>query len=371
MDEEGRCWLGGLNWRALSYYPLKDEFVTISRYLRFCSTTWGYINLNPERFHVSGNDPLIKRMLAVEKLQERDFFVHLSAAREWWQQQYGDTDLKLPLISKAPPKAKTFRKFPMTEEIWAVIKAETNPIYKCLWLAGAFGGLRISEQLNAWQVDILPGSSREHFFDQRTMGPTNTILFLRADPIESRYIDHPGRKGPTRRQHLNDHYHRLPRSQLPASDPLHAGWKGTVYSGEFLSHQVFWIDDHAAALFAECATEIRQFHRHHQTSKKHPWFYVNIADPTGKYRGDPVKISRVETAFEDAFLRVGLKPHAWGRNIHGLRHHYKWFAKEQLGIEPEHIQVMMGHRRIQSQDEYGNNARTTNELLSAAKNRST
>lgn len=366
LDAEGRCSLHGLNWRPLSYVSLKSEFVALSRYLRFCATTWGFIDLNPNLFRTSIDDPPVKRMRDLENRRDEDFFVHLGAAREWWQQRYADTDLKLPPIARSPQKPQKFRNFPTNDEVWAIIDAETNPIFRSLWLIGAFGGIRISEQLNMWQVDILPGSSREHFFTESTIGSTNTLLVLRADPNESRYIDHPGTKGPTRRQHLWERYTTLPRTSLPRSDPMYAGWKGTVYSGEFLTHQVFWIDEHAADLFAECAVEIRRFHRHHETSRRHPWYYVNISDPTGEYRGDPMKIGRVERAFEDACMRVGLKPHTWGRNLHGLRHHYKAFAEEQLNIPPEHIQVMLGHRRIESQNEYGKNARSTNQALSSA-----
>jgi integrase len=79
-----------------------------------------------------------------------------------------------------------------------------------------------------------------------------------------------------------------------------------------------------------------------------------------------MKISRVERAFDDACMRVGLQPHRWGRNLHGLRHYYKDFAEKELSIPPNHIQVMLGHRRIESQNEYGTNARSTNHALASA-----
>ncbi|MBK1841653.1 hypothetical protein JHL17_30065 [Azospirillum sp. YIM B02556] len=366
MDPEGCCSLGGLNWRPIAYGALRNEFRSLVRYLRFCATTWGYVDLTPERFRANEADPPFTRMAAHERRKESDFLAHLAAAREYWRAKYCNGDLKMPPIAKAPPKPRILRQFPPTAEVWAVIEAESNPIYKSLWLAAAFGGLRISEQLNAWQVDILPGSSREHFFRADFTESTGTILFLRADPVESRYIDDPGRRGPTRRQYLIERYGFEPRKLLPRSHPMYAGWKGTVYSGEFLTHQVFWTDDRAASLFADCAAEIRQFHRHHQTSRRHPWYYVNIADPTGEHRGNPVRIGRVEKALDDAYRRVGLEPHKWGRNIHGFRHYYKWVAEEELKIAKEHLQIMLGHRSIGSQSDYGRNAQTAHKELSSA-----
>lgn len=365
LDVEGRCSTGGLNWRPIAFASLAAEFRALVRFFRFCAATWGHVNITPDHFRASEDDPAFKRMAAHENRKESDFFAHLAAARDHWQSRHGG-DLKMPPISKPPPKAQTVRRFPTTEEVWGVINSESNPVLKSLWLVAAFGGLRISEQLNAWQADILHGSARRDFFNDHHTSRTNTILFLRTDPIESRYIGDIGKKGPTRRQHLIEQYNLLPRKLLPPSDPMYAGWKGTVYSGDFLTHQVFWIDEHAASLFAECASEIRQFHRQHQTSRRHPWYYVNLADPTGEYRGEPIKISRIEKALDQAYRRIGLEPHRWGRNPHGFRHYYKHTVENELNLGPQHIQVMLGHRSITSQQKYGRSHQTANQILQEA-----
>ena len=366
LDEKRLCLLGGLNWRPISYKSLRPEFRILVRYLRFCAMTWGHVNLCRQRFRANESEAPFKRMAAHEMRKEADLLAHLAAARDYWRNRYGG-DLKMPPVAKPPPKPRTIRNFPTTEEVWSVVDAEKNPVYKCLWLAAAFGGLRISEQLNAWQIDIRPASDREFFFGERSMGHNGTILFLRTDPVESKYVDDtPGVKGVTRRQHLIEKYGLSPRNLLPRQHPQYAGWKGTVYSGELLTHQVFWIDDRAAAIYAHCATQIRRFHQMNRTSRFHPWWYVNIADPTGRHRGNPVTISRVEKALDNAYRRVGLEPHQWGRNLHGFRHYYKATAEDELGIPPEHLQVMLGHSSIISQSDYGRSAQTTGNILKSA-----
>lgn len=358
----------GLNWRPISSTSLRSEFRTLSRYFRFCATTWGYIDLPPHRFCLCENGQSIRRLEFLEKQKDRELFGQLSAARGYWEDRRGNESLKIPAIIKRPPKARTIRRFPTSEEITAVIRAEPNPIFKSLWLVAAFGGIRISEQLNAWQIDILPGSHRQFFFDRGIVSPDNTVLFLRTDPSESRYVDSPAVRGMTRRQFLSERYDppRLPRSLLPKSDPLRAGWKGTQYSGDLLTHQVFWIDRGAAALFGECASEIMEFHRHNRTSKRHPWYYVNIGRLAGRHIGEPTRIRRVEAALEAAYRRVGLKSHNWGRNLQGFRHSYKWIAEHELGMSEDQIQVMLGHSRIESQDDYGKDAQTIHETLNVA-----
>ncbi len=167
----------------------------------------------------------------------------------------------------------------------------------------------------------------------------------------------------TRRQFLQENYGLKPRNDLSRGDPLRAGWKGTLYlNRDFRLSEVFWLDERAAMLFAESAAEIREFHRLHETSKRHPYFYVNVADPTQEFRGGMLKVSNVEAAFDRACWRCGLEPHRYGRRIHGLRHFYKAYA-ESLGISRDEIQIMMGHKRVGSQDDYGRAGRLVAERL--------
>ena len=365
-DNAGGCALGGLHWRPVSRQVARAEFKALAAYFAYCAVRHQRLNLVLASYRLVEDETPIVRLRKFEKAKERDFFLHLRAARNRWAKLSPTFALSTPALGRPPVKPKAVRHFPSTEEVWEIIRTERNPMYRCLWTAAAFGGLRVSEQLNAWQADILPSTSREFFFGT-AWSSDNTILFLRTHPIESDYIGDAGRPGPTRQQHLIGRYGLLPRPLLSRSDPRYAGWKGTLCSGRFLTHPVFWADPIAAEIFALGAAEIRQFHRHHSTSKQHPYFYVNIADPTHEYRGLPLRIRRVQAALKDAFRRCGLEPHRWGRNVHGLRHHYKAYLETELGLAPEHIQIAMGHSSIHSQRDYGVQAMETHKALSAAR----
>jgi len=357
---DGRSCLGGLLWAPVASNALRAEFNSLARYFHFSSRTWGHVSLGQFREPLDPDAVSIRRLRSTAGLKEREFFVHLAASREYWARQYG-SGVEMPPVSVLVRSGGSIRHVMPEEEIWAIIQAESNPVFRALWIVGAFGGIRVSEQLNAWQVDVLPGSYRRLAFGYEG---GDAPLFLRADPTGSRYIGDLGKPGPTRRHFLRDQYGMSSRKEFGRKHPLYAGWKGTLYlNGTLLLSEVFWLDDQAATLFAECAEEIREFHRIHQTSKRHPFFYVNVADPTREFRGDILKTSNVEAAWDRACLRCGLEPHRWGRNIHGLRHFYKRLANAS-GISRDHVQVMMGHKSIGSQDDYGRAAQEVAASLS-------
>ncbi len=347
----GASRLGGLRWKSLAFDALRAEFKSLVRYFRFASLTWGYVSLGRLQQAVDVRSPSLKRLRTAAELKERDFLVHLNGAREYWNRLYGPEIAMPPVAIGVRSNGSSIRSVMPEEDIWSIIENERNPVFRALWLVGAFGGLRISEQLQAWQIDVLPGSARRLLLGYD--GIDDDILFLRADPIASRYIGDVGKPGATRRQFLRERYSMTPRKELSRRHPLYAGWKETLYlNREMLLSEVFWLHGRAANLFAECAGEIREFHRLHETSKRHPFFYVNIADLTRELRGDILKKSNVEAAWDGACRRCGLEPHRWGRNLHGLRHFYKACA-DSLTISRDDLQIMMGHRRLNSQDDYG------------------
>jgi hypothetical protein len=363
--QNGVSVLEGLRWKALAFNALRSEFRSLVRYCHFSSRTWGHVSLGRFRQQLDPDGIALVRMRNLSKVHERDFLVHLAASRNRWALEFGIINAEMPRVAMPERGASKAGLSVMNDEqVWAIINAEKNPIFRALWLVGAFGGIRISEQLNAWQSDILPGSYRKLAFGYDDGGE---ILFLRAHPVRSRYLGDLGKPGDTRKQYLHKEYSLLPRNALGRRDPLYAGWKGTLsINSEFDFSEVFWLDQRAVALFAECAREIREFHRVHKSSGRHPYFYVNTADPTSEYRGAPLKMSNVEAAFERACRRCGLEPHRWGIRIHGPRHYYKNYAKS-LGIAPDHIQIMMGHSRVEAQEDYGRGAREVAKRLSEAR----
>jgi integrase len=357
--------LGGLRWHALNPAGLAEERKAIGRLVRFQAISSGSFSLSSQKIPLNDGGTTVKRLASLGGLSTRDFFSHLSAARAYWQARYGDEQ---PFSDIAPARSRK-RKQPLTvvplHEILAIIDAEENPVFRALWIQAAFGGLRISEQLNQWKVDVLPPSARPSLFG---FADEDTILSVRADPRASRYVGDIGRPGLSRGQFLHLNNLGIPRPDYPIGHPFRAGWKGTDFcNDELLIHPVYWIDASAADQFAECAAEIRAFHLRNHNCQCHPFFFVNIGTSAEDHLGQPIRISNVQKAWNRACRRCGLPPHRWGRRIHGLRHFYKFHAQHELGLSAESIQIMLGHSTVDAQDDYGRSAREANAALAAAR----
>jgi hypothetical protein len=365
LTDEGRSIIPGLRWKPLSVPQLEQEFHALARYFAFCSKQFGYVTLNSKAYRQAPDSAPIKRLDAQDAHGRDDFLIHLGASRDFWSRRIESTNpLIPPIVSMRRPSAKRgIRMIMAEEEIWAVIETEKNPVFRAIWLLAAFGGPRISEQLNLWQCDILPAS---YHLPLLGYAYTETSLVIKADPLLSRYTGDISKPGVSRGQYIQDRYSgRIqPRPQYERGHPLRAGWKAMLYVNSQLKlAPTFWIGIKAASLFDECAAEIRDFHLRHATSRLHPFFYVNVADPTGSYRGQPTKMSNVQDAWNRACRRSGLDPHRWGRNLHALRHHYKAYAEHELCMRPKYLQIMIGHNRLESQEDYGREAKRVHETL--------
>lgn len=357
-----------LGWKPANYNVLKLELILIESILRLAATQLGYVDLGLTRFHGHQVSRAISELsilasTAPSELSD-DFFLHLRAARIHWAQVHGRHDVQLPSVIRRQNPPKGVHSCFSTAEVWEIARHERNPVFRAIWLAGGFGGLRISEQLNAFQIDILPPSARSLLFPGSDDIRDNTILYLRAHPSESRYTGSLSRFSMTRREYLSSRYGLAPRTEMkhvPGLRGLSAGWKGTVPSGDHFLHQVMWCNNDAARAFADCMLEISEMHRRHKTSLRHPWLFVNIGDTD--HFGEPLKISRVNKAFAAACSRAGIEPYRFGRNLHGFRHHYVAILSDKLGLDDKHIQIAMGHASIFSQQDYKKKQRAAYEAL--------
>ncbi|MBR9972103.1 hypothetical protein [Magnetospirillum sulfuroxidans] len=352
IDPSGRTIVPSISWKPVRYETVQGEYSAIRSYVQHCNTAFGHIGLARRTTVI--NQSFIAQMLADKESSARDFFAHLNAHRERWRTYFDFAD-DMPRLAggKRPIRSRVgFRQMMPIEEWVALIDAEKNLVFRGIWMLSAFGGLRISEILNMWQVDVLPASYRGRLFGF----DDDTILVLRAHPCDSTYTTTVGDRRTTRRQHLATKYGRVPRPDSIVSSER-AGWKGTVFANDDrLLLPVFWLDARMAELFADCVQQIMRFHQTQRTSASHPYLFVNMAARRDAL-GEPQKISNVEAAFERACRRVGLEPYRYGRSIHAGRHLYKWMAKEMLGLGPDAIQLIMGHASIESQDAYGRRAK--------------
>jgi hypothetical protein len=159
-DDRGRLLLDGLSWKPLDAARLQQEFRALARFFKFCAEVFGFVRLNDKAYRQYAESAPIRRMVACDSRGRDDFLMHLGASREFWSQRTEpETPLIPPATSMRPSSTKAGFRVPIAaDEIWAIIAAERNPVFRALWLMGAFGGLRISEQLNLWQIDVLPAA---------------------------------------------------------------------------------------------------------------------------------------------------------------------------------------------------------------------
>lgn len=345
-----------LNWAGVSKATASTEFRYIIRFLQFLEDTTGHDtkSVDAKRYK------LTKLSLNnLQSLSERDFFIHLSQYRKFWEENFPNNEVKDMRFMKPAKRISGHRLFPTEEEVLAIIGAESNPVFKAIWLLQSYGAShRISEVLNIWQEDILPDSYSELFFGiKNSIHPTVVI----AHPSESTWLGNPKSNRKTRMQHLLEKYGIVPRSERSANDPLYSGFKSKLLYGTHLTANTWWLRPEAAELFRECVVEIESFHRHNRTSKYHPYFFVNMY-AKNEYYGEPLKKSRIESAWVSCCKRVGINPHQGGRNIHGLRH-FQMSLLNNLQIPPEQIRLIRGDSSVRSQEDYGISAKSLSNAL--------
>jgi integrase len=348
-------------WNPVRRSTALSEFDTIVGYLRFCNDRFQSLPLlaRPQRLP-SFTD------FDVPTASKRDFFLHLRAHRERYRKLLGVARYRPPRVtptaSLIPRRSAQGQTMPRNE-VDLTISAERNLSFKALWILLAYGGIRVSEALNLWCADIMPGSMIGQF--ERGFTQAQPLVVL-ADPVESRFVGDFRDSSRTRLQYLQDKYGLIPRPNYPDKHPLRAGWKGMLVSHERLSLSwVYWSYPQPARAFLELTATLLNLRRQFPAADHHPYFFINVAND--KYRGQPLKYSNVMKAFERACERVDLEPHVAGRTIHGLRHFYKDTLEKILNLTPEIVQVMMHHTNISSQQDYGHReSATVHEALRSA-----
>jgi integrase len=348
--------LAPLNWRPVSFATVRREFRVIAKYhdYRRLSGAWA-----EEGFESDDEfSRLSERLYNGCHDRKRSLLAHLANSRARWDRLFGGGYAMPDLRVREPERTSTTFSLNRTidlSEAKLIIKHEKNPFYRALWILAAFGGPRISEMLHLWQCDVLPASTGRHVGGR----DQDTLFVLIADPAESTYTGDFTRAGPTRLQHLAQRYGLQPRNHLQGYRRL--GWKNPLMTDSVLNFsEVFWCDNDMAAAFAECMVEIRNFHSRNQTSRNHPYLFVNMRE--GEGFGEPIAYNKAREALIRACRRVGLEPSVNGRRIHGLRHIYK-AQLTRLKMDRRHIQVAMRHKSADSQDDYGRTAEEARAAL--------
>lgn len=354
---------------GLTWTPVKRETVERDRgYLRqfseFCSREFGHFPLVPLR----GDCPLghgdANYRAVMRQLTKRSNMLlgHLVSPRPDLAKEIA-IGLNEKVIRRRSNR-KTFLSSAMIEDL---VAATPSVVQRMVFIQAAYGGPRLSEMLNMWRCDVLPGRYRPILFpDDKS---SDIPLVVLAHPSQSRYIGETKPGTADRLQHLAAVYGARPRSQMDVN-PERSGWKGMLFdNNDLLISQVFWSDRAWAQIYYELFQQLRDGILPlvpDAIRNNHPYLIINDSLSRKEF-GRPMKASNIIKAFERACTRIGIDTTRFRNGIHGLRHFYK-SRLERMGLTPEEIRTAMHHSTVASQQEYGRSAARLNERLGLAFN---
>jgi integrase len=337
-------------WNPVKRSTALSEFRTIVEYLRYCDDKYKTLPLLARRQRLPTFSTF--EFPPAKYRDKRDFFRHLRGHRERYRKLLGIEQYYAPRVTPTAsliPRRSAQGKTMPRDDVDLIIDAEENLSFQALWILLAYGGIRVSEALNLWCGDIMPGSMIGQFEPGFTQADPLVVL---ADPIQSRFLGDFRDTSRTRLEYLSAKYGLIPRPNHPDKHPLRAGWKGMLVSNNhLLSSWVFSSYPEPARKFLELTAKLLNLRRQFPAADHHPYFFVNVAN--NKYCGEMLKCSNLVKAFERACRRVNLEPHLAGRTVHGFRDFFKNTLEKRHKLRPEIIQVMMHHTNVTSQQDYG------------------
>ena len=352
-----------LEWTAAAGSTVRKEFKLLADFLQYHGSHFGTIDLNGATLTFDSNNSFVKN--ARRQKTTQDFLVHLSTQREKWEALLNKKEIQPPSILRETSALRLNRaeRAISEEEYREIVRRETNPVFAALFILYGCGGLRLSEPLHFWQIDILPSTHWTHISNT----PSENPLIIRAHPSESKFLGHFVKAGDSRKEFLRKRYNLTPRNLLAETDILYSGWKGTKFLHKLMFVPVFFLaDTPMIRLFYGAIETIQRFHQLNRTSDKHPYFFANMHSRRAEFFGMPTTISNVQGAWNRAVERVGLKSHQANRNIHGLRHLYVAKAAD-MGLNKYQVQDILGHSNEESQRVYGNRLSKVHEAIEKAK----
>lgn len=351
----------GLFWMPAKYETYKNDRRNLRLYSEYCVKTHGFLPLTPT-IALDGLDRRGRSYMDLRaefRRSKQDFFVHLRDFRER-RGAYG------PNVGgrAAPHKTGNLanKAYIPYDELKELIARTKSVVQRMVFVLGAFGGPRISEQLNMWREDVLPGRYRPLLFpDDRS---SEVPLVILAHPYAAQYVGRMSVDGTSRSQYLLARYGRVPRPGMTKAD--RAGWKGMLMDNEQLQiSQVFWISEAWAAYYYELVTELKERVLPlvpEGIRRSHSYLLIND-DPRSEFFGMPLKRSNLRKAWERACRRIGQEPYRGAYHLHGLRDTYTHALRRCHGITDADRQRYLHHHSIQSQACYGNDPAILHERL--------
>jgi len=340
----------GLLWQPAKVQTVDMDRRHLNKLSEFLAREFGYFPLNPAT-RVEGyyrDRPAFRaaEMALSSRRRQLDFLGHLNHKRR------PKAIFAIgPVARRRPQREDDSHAFPL-EHLGDLIAREPSVVKRMIFIELAFGGPRISEALNHFITDVLPGSRRPSLFpDDRA---SDLPLVVLADPSASVFTDSLQFSTEDRRQYLWRRFGLAPRpDRARRGDPLHAGWKGMVYDNtNLLVSQVYWSHPGWARAYLRLYAELLEIRRaiRKPVRESHPYLYINDSPHRPEF-GQPVKMHAIEKAFVRACERIGIEPYRGKVSLHGLRHAYKRQLR-MLGLKPSTIQWCMHHSSPDSQDAY-------------------
>lgn len=326
-----------LGWKPVRRKTAIRDVRYSSEFCRFCAQNLGTFPINAMEKRFVGDLNVSSQMGHYAKLETRktwDMLYHLMPSTSQGQGVKEGFSFD-PAPDRITQKAN-HDYFP-PDKVLQLISATENLRDKLAFLILFFGGVRESELLHLYVTDI--------------SAPDGEAKINIAHPGLSRYTwddTFRGEQAGSRSDFLAERYELTPRNKYGLKNPLHAGWKGMLYTRKNYESDFYWLVPEIGRLFAQLHRRyIREFR--YGTVDSHPYYFINLQNDQF---GTALKISNLTKSFYRAAKRVGLSASDPGVNPHGARHFYGYFCASYLKIPMEKTQVMMRHAQISSTQVY-------------------
>ncbi|MFQ6576081.1 hypothetical protein [Pseudomonas sp. UM16] len=324
-----------LGWAPVSKKAAIDDVRYASAFSKFCHDNLGTLSINPYEQKLLQDLNISEHTNYYAEIKNRskwDMLHHLTPETQLGQGIIGNYSFS--------PKPKLLKQaqhndyFP-PEKVLPLLANTKNIRDFLAFLILFFGGLRESELFHLFATDVTTPIEDEP-----------ALIHLTHPELGIYTWDSPftGAHKGMRAEFLWGRYQLTPRNRLAIKDPMHAGWKGMMYTHKGYGADFYWLVPQMGILFAKLHRKYMHELRSNATDA-HPYYFINVKDSDF---GRPLTMSNLTKSFYRAAARVGLRASDPGVNPHGARHFYGHFAASFLNI-PEHtLQLMMRHASVQS-----------------------
>jgi integrase len=326
-----------LGWKSVGNKTARNDVRYASEFSKFCSDNFGTLPINPFETRLINDLNFTQQLQFYAEIAHRptwDLLYHLqpsTSAGNGITSQFSFNPLP------KHNKQSTTKKYFPPDKVIPFLRATNNLRDLLAFLLMFFGAFRESELFHLFVTDITaPGYEPEI-----RIGHPEISNYNWSDPFR-------GSMRGNRTTFLSERYGLAPRNRMGLSHPLHAGWKGMLYTKDSFESDFFWLLPEIAPLFAKLHRRyIHQFRAGVEDS--HPYYFVNL---NKENYGTPLKMSNLTKSFYRTAIRAGLRPSDSGVNPHGARHFYGHFCATYLQLPMSQTQLMMRHALIQSTATY-------------------